>query len=113
MEKEIAEIKQRLATVEQKIENQCEKCAYVTRDFNNKLKETSDILEGLRTLSISVTKLTEQIKYNSQEVADMKTQLAEVNKRPGAKWDKLTTTIITAVTSGLITILINLLINAA
>jgi septal ring factor EnvC (AmiA/AmiB activator) len=110
MEKEIAEIKQRLATVEQKIENQCEKCAYVTKDVNSKIKETSDILEGLRTLSITVTKLTEQIKYNSQEVTDMKTKLEAVSSRPAEKWDKLTGAIIAAATSGIVSLLASLIL---
>ena len=39
-----AEILERLAKVEQKVNNQCEKCKYVTNDFEYKIKETKGIL---------------------------------------------------------------------
>ena len=109
MEKEIAEIKQRLATVEQKINNQCEKCEYVTKDFHIKLKETNEILENMRTLAITMTTLTEQVKHMNSDIGTIKTQIEEVSKKPAAKWDKLTTTIITAIVSGIIALAISLI----
>lgn len=107
MEKEIAEIKQRLAKVEQRVQNQCEKCSYVTGDLSSKVQETKDILESMRTLTVSITQQTEQIKHISQEVADMKVQVSELNNRPVEKWDKLTGAGITAFVSALVTLLIN------
>lgn len=111
IEKEIADIKQRLATVEQKVQNQCEKCTYVTGDLAAKVQETKDIVESMRELTISITQQTEQIRHISQEVSDMKVQVAAISNKPAEKWDKVTGTIITALTSGLITIAINLLLN--
>ena len=107
MDAEIIDIKTRLATVEQKISSQCDKCDYVCKDFSSKIQETRAIVESMRELNVAVTKLTEQIKHNSDEVIDMKAQLAEVAKQPAAKWNLLTGAIITALTSGLITIILN------
>ena len=107
-EKTEMEILERLTKVEQKVNNQCEKCKYITGDFDYKIKETKGILEEMRNLSVAIAKLTEQIDHNSQEVVDLKKKMDKQIERPANKWNDLTKSIITATASGLIALVISL-----
>lgn len=109
MTDEMAQLSNRLGVLEQKVDAQQQRFEYVTQNMTEKIKETAEIVESMRTLNVSVTKLTEQIRYNNNEISSMKTQLAEINNQPSAKWINLTNAITAAITSGIIAFVISVI----
>lgn len=106
-----SEILERLAKVEQKVNNQCEKCEYVSKDMNKKITDTQELLQEMKTLNITVTRLTEQLKSNNKEVEGLKKNIETLTQKPSNYWDKVVTTIISVVTSGIVGALIALMLK--
>lgn len=65
-------------------------------------QETKTLVESVNKLALSIERLTNAQNNTSNQVKKLRTDVDEIQQKPGKKWDTVQTVIITAILSGLI-----------
>ena len=89
------EVVQRLTKVEES-----------AKSAHHRLDEVCSKHDEVHALALSVSKLASSVENLCKDVCKVTDRVAEMEKRPGKKWDHLTSIIITAIASGIIGIII-------
>ncbi len=89
-----------------KVEESAKSAHHRIDDIYNKHDEVHALALSVSKLASSVENLCKDVCKVTNDVCKVTDRLTEMEKRPGKKWDHLTSIIITAIASGIIGIII-------
>lgn len=78
-----------------------------SKSNTRQIEELKPVVAEIHKMSTVLVEMTAEIKHTNKDVRDIKDKVEALEDRPAKRWDTLTTVIITALASGIITYILS------